>query len=130
MTRRLGLALCVLAGASDTVTGALLLAAPRMTLDLMRAGDPVSELIWMRYLGAFVLAVGLLHGYGLARRGPRLAPLMEATALLRAVIAAFTGAAVIAGALSTAWLLVTATDGAVALAQIIALRTGAFDHED
>lgn len=132
MLKRLARATCLVAGACDLTTGLLLLAAPVATLRLMRAHDALSEPAWMRFIGAFVLGVGLLHLYGLLREprgGARLTHLMEATALLRLVVAAFTASAVATGTLSAAWLSVTMTDGTFALAQVALLRKDAFGHE-
>ena len=123
---------CVLAGACDVVTGVLLVVAPVLALGLMRVPDPLAQPVWMRFIGAFVGGLGLVYLYGLARDprgGARLSHLMEATALVRACIALFTGAAVIAGALSPAWLSVCLTDATFAIVQVVLLKRGAFERE-
>jgi hypothetical protein len=121
----------LIASLGDAVTGGMLLAAPRFTLALMHVRDPLTEPAWMRWIGAFVLAVGLVPLEGLRREprgGARLAHFVEATALVRAVIAAFTGAAVASGALSPAWLSVTACDAIVSVVQYWLVRRGALEH--
>jgi hypothetical protein len=130
--RRLARAYCLVAGGCDVITGLLLVFAPRFALDLMRVGDPLTEMVWMRFIGAFVLGVGSLYLYALMREprgGARLAHVMEATAIVRCCVGAFTGASIAVGVLSPAWLSVTLSDLGFAAAQIILLRLRAFDHD-
>ena len=129
MMRKAARIYCLAAGACDVATGLLLVAAPRFTLSLMGVADALSEPAWMRFIGAFVLGVGSIYLYGIAREprgGARLTHLMEATALVRAVVAVFTGWAIVAGELSPAWASVCATDAIFATAQVALLRKDAF----
>lgn len=118
---------CLVAGLVDVTTGVLLVSVPGRTLQLMMVPEVVAPAVFMRFIGAFVAGVGLL--YVVAWRWPgggRRAHLMEATALVRAVVALFVGTAIAAGALSLPWLSVTCTDAALAAAQLALLRRGLF----
>lgn len=131
--KTLARAYCLLAGACDVTTGALLIAAPAFTLRLMRVSDALSQPAWMRFIGAFVFGVGAVYLYGILRAprgGARLAHLMEGTALVRICIAAFTGGAIVTGQLTPAWLAVCLTDASFAIVQIVLLRKDAFSRED
>lgn len=129
------------AGAADAATGALLVAAPGRVLALLgtpgtgatalAAGGTAVLLPW-RWVGVFVLAVGVLYLYPFAAgvaRGARLGTLAEATAIVRALVAAFVVAALAAGELPAGWSLVAATDGGLAAAQLLALRRGWLDGD-
>jgi len=117
----------LLAGGCDVATGLLLVAAPAFTLRLMGVHDAITELVWMRFVGAFVASVGALYLQALLpprQGGPlaRVRPALEATALVRTGIALFVGVSVATGALSAAWLSVFATDAAFAALQVVLLR--------
>lgn len=121
---------CLAAGACDTATGALLVALPLPTLALMGVPAPACETVFLRYIGAFVAAVGLLYLYPFAVEGRapwrRLPTVVEATALVRCGIAAFVALAVAVGSLAAAWLSVAAVDAGLAAAQLVLLRRGFF----
>jgi hypothetical protein len=123
-------ALC--AGVGDVVTGVLLLLAPAATLRLMRATWPGPDAVGLRFVGAFVLGIGLVHVAGLAlapRGGARLRHFMEASALVRACVAGFVAGAIVLHALPAAWASVALTDTTFAIAQVALARRGAFDRE-
>lgn len=115
-----------LAGASDASTGAALLAAPELMLRLL-AVPPVAEPIFLRWIGAFVLAVGLAYLYPFAlaasRRKARLRVVFEVTAIARAAVALTVGSAILAGALAAAWWGVALFDLALAAAQVALLAS-------
>lgn len=118
-------------GLCDAATGTALLAAPLWTLRQMGIEPLPAEPVFQRWIGAFVLAVGLaylypflLRGAEVARRGERLATVFEVTALARAAVAATAGAAIAAGALPLAWLGVPLFDAAVVVVQVALLRRG------
>lgn len=120
-------AMCALAGLMDAATGALLLAAPLWTLRLMGITVLPAEPLFQRWIGAFVCSVGCSYLFPfLLRPGPerdhRVAGILTMATIVRIFIAAFSGAAIAAGALEPAWLSVTATDASLAIAQIIVLR--------
>ncbi len=129
MSRTLLLVYQLLTGLSDSVTGALLMVAPDLTLGLMHLQAPSDALIYIAFIGAFVFSVGLacLYGARLAYRGgcrTRLEVVWLLTALARASVAAFLIGQVLANALSAGWLTVAVTDGACVLIQAIGLRRG------
>lgn len=127
MRGRLIRAYCLLVGAMDVATGLLLVAAPLVTLRLMRVAERPEEPLWLRFIGAFVAGVGGLYFLALTREGRRLAAFMEATAVVRLCIATFVGVALVARALSPPWLLVCASDAGLATLQLVLLRKGLFD---
>lgn len=114
-------------GASDTSTGLLLLAAPALTLHLMRLhpAAPVT-LPYLAYIGAFVLSTGLacLYGAWLTNRPaftPRLEVVWLLTAITRASVSLFVFTAVFSNTLETGWLTVALSDGLFAALQLIGL---------
>ena len=105
----------VIAGGCDALTGLLLLIAPLSTLDLM--GIPVhpTEPVYMRFIGAFVFAVGSSYFRPLLQRDPVLRleaarHTLAATAWIRVCIATFTLVALFRHDLHARWAVVTATD--------------------
>jgi hypothetical protein len=124
---RLVFAYALLAGAGDAVTGLLLLAAPALTLRLMLIPDLPAEPIFLRWVGAFVLATGLYYFLPWlqrepARRTAELAVVLRLTCVVRGIVALFTLSAVLTGALSWHWLSVTGCDAVTAVLQLIMLR--------
>lgn len=127
MNRTILLAYQLLTGLSDTCTGILLILAPALTLSLMGIAPPAGQLVYIAYIGAFVLGVGLccLYGVRLIVRGDihhQLGTVWLLTALLRASVAAFVAQQVAAGALATGWLAVACFDGACVAIQAFGLR--------
>lgn len=119
----------LLAGISDTSTGALLMAAPVLTLSLMGLHAPADAIPFLSFIGAFVLAVGLSYLYGgllVGRAGSasRLEALWLLTAIIRSSVAVFVLADVLAGALQGGWLTIAGFDGACVLVQAVGLRKG------
>ncbi len=118
---------CVLAGACDTATGALLVGMPTTTLRLMGVTQSAEPTIFVRFVGAFVAAVGLTYWLALVATGrpgrpARIATTLELTALIRAVVGTFVGVAVWLGALDPRFLLVTGFDLGLAALQLKILR--------
>jgi hypothetical protein len=128
MSRPILLAYQLLAGASDTVTGLLLLVAPTTTLRLMQLAAPKEANVYLSFVGAFVFSVGLAYLYGahVVYRGYRreLEVIWLLTAITRASVAVFVFTSVFTGALNSGWLTVAATDGALVLIQALGLRKG------
>lgn len=125
----------VVAGMSDTATGALLMAAPVFTLQLMHLAVPADALPFLSFIGAFVLGVGLSYLYGamLVRRGgctSKLEALWLVTAILRGSVAAYVCAAVLSGALAPGWVAIAFFDGACVMIQAAGLRRGWLVHGD
>jgi len=115
-------------GLMDTFTGLGLIGWPAGTLALMGATvarDPTL----VRYIGTFVLGVGLCYLVLAARSRQRVpwagaAGIWVATALIRSLVAVFVTTALCVGALEPAWVAVTVTDGLVATVQWAALKKG------
>ena len=117
------------AGLADASTGLMLLWKPTLTLSLMGAGAPADGEVFIRYIGAFVLGVGLSYFVGLwpaLRRGEwdELRAVWKLTALVRLVVCLFTTSAILAGALGPGWISVPLTDGTLAAVQAAWLLAG------
>lgn len=117
-----GLALA--AGAMDAVTGLGLALAPILTLGAMGVGAPGPEaLVYLRWIGAFVAAVGFSYLVALGRGGAgRLREVFVTTLLFRAAAGGYCAVAVIGGTLEARWITVAVTDGALVVAQLWLLR--------
>ena len=129
MKRSLLLLYQLLTGLSDTSTGILLIAAPVVTLRLMKLKAAEDTLPFLSYIGVFVLSVGIacLYGGWLAFRNAssdRLEVVWLLTAITRGLVALFVGVKIASGALEPGWLTVAVTDGAFALLQGVGLARG------
>jgi len=110
----------LLAGATDTITGALLLLAPSRTLTLMGLfGPPIAarpdELL--RFIGAFVFAVGTITLWPLVRR-EWLGFVFAATAWVRICVGSYVAIAIYTGRLDVGWVSVAVIDLGLAAIQI------------
>lgn len=127
------LLLSLAAGLLDSTTGALLVTVPETTLRMFGATMPGGGGdILMRFVGAFVLGVGLAYLWGLAtsrfdQRARRLHGVWGATAMIRTCIATFTLTAVLTGSLGAVWLVVSASDATIALIQGWGLKARWFE---
>ena len=127
------LAYQLVAGFSDTSTGALLIAAPVFTIRMMGLAVPQDATPFLSFIGAFVLAVGLSYLYGamLVRRSgglQRLEAVWLLTAIIRSSVAIFVLAAVLKGTLAPGWLSIAIFDGVCVLIQARGLRRGWLSH--
>ncbi len=113
-----------LAGAMDFLTGLGLVFEPAVTLRLMFVPAPTDEaLVYVRFVGAFVAAVGASYLLALLRGGSeRLREVFASATIFRLAAGLFTGVAVATRQLALPWLLVTATDLALVAAQQWLLR--------
>lgn len=113
-----------LAGAMDATTGAGLVALPDLTLAAMGVAAPGGDArVYLRWVGAFVAAVGVSYLVALLRGGvAALREVFFTTLLFRAAAGGFCLSAVLAGALELRWLTVAATDGALVVAQVWLVR--------
>ena len=123
----------LLIGLSDTMTGALLMTAPKFTLGMMHLQAPDNALVYLSFIGAFVLSVGLSCLYGaylMIRRGSpcRLEVVWLLTAIIRASVAIFVITQILTHTLEVGWLTVAITDGACVLIQAMGLRRGWLAH--
>jgi hypothetical protein len=116
------------AGGLDLGTGLGLVAAPVFVLGLMGAAAPGPEgLLYLRWVGAFVAAVGWSYLWALVRRDVALLRhTLELTMWFRVAAGLFSAWAVATGRLDGAWAAVPATDCFLAAAQAWLLRRGVF----
>lgn len=127
--------LALLAGGIDTATGTMLVAAPDFTLRMMGVGMPDAAAPFVRFIGAFVLGVGLAYFSPLLREGGErsdvaLRAVFVATGIIRLSIGLFTGLAVISGGLIWPWLSVTVSDLTLAAVQGLIVRGKVLDGEN
>lgn len=119
-------ALCGFAGAMDAAAGLGLMLIPTVVLPLMFVEVPgPEELIFLRFVGAFVAAVGATYLWALAKPTERLRVILGATILFRLAAGGYSLSAIALGQLSPMWLSVPATDFGLAAAQFLLLRRGA-----
>jgi hypothetical protein len=131
MKRNLLLAYQLLAGLSDASTGLLLLLAPLLTLHLMGLHAEPLTLVYLSYIGAFVLSTGLACLYGallVQNRSNTVLPKLETvwilTSITRACVALFVISSIATHRLETGWITVAVSDGVLALFQLIGLTKG------
>lgn len=112
--------LALLAGTLDFCTGLGLAFVPRLILPLMRVPHPSDEaLVYLRFVGAFVAAVGACYLLALVRGGfDRLRYMLEFTIPFRLFAGAFSAAGIALTWLSPAWISVPLTDFLLALLQV------------
>lgn len=119
-----------LAGLCDTSTGILLIAAPVFTLGLMGLAVIPQPVAFVRYVGVFVLSVGLTYFWAAIRwpLTPRAhiawSTQWKITALIRSLVALFVLWQIASKELELRWISVAFTDALFALVQIIGLRRG------
>ena len=116
------------AGGLDFCTGLGLVAAPALALKLMGAAPIGAEaIVYLRWIGAFVAAVGFSYLWPLWRREVALLrAALELTVWFRLAAGGYSAWAVATGALPLIWISVPLTDFALAAAQTWFLRRGAF----
>jgi hypothetical protein len=123
---RIAVWLSLVMGAMDLGTGLGLVSLPAWTLAQMGVPVPGAEaLVFVRFVGACVGAVGASYLWAAQRPGERLRVMLGLTMWLRGSAAIFTGGAVLAGVLAPGWLAVTVTDGTLVAAQAWLLAKGA-----
>ena len=111
-------------GSMDALTGILLVFFPSLVLDLLRIPPPSPDaLVFISWIGVFVMSVGLSYGLALGESGHG-RTVWIITSLVRYMVAAFITFRIINGSLHQAWALVALADGAVAMVQTAVLRAG------
>ena len=108
----------VIVGAMDALTGLALVVAPAVTLGLMGASAPGAEAMeYVRFIGAFVAAVGASYLWIAAGRAPAAFRAgLWVTLFFRLGAGGFALTAVLRGVFDAGWLIVGATDlGCVAV---------------
>ncbi len=112
-------------GSMDALTGLLLVFAPELVLRMLRIDPPAPEvMVFISWIGVFVMAVGLSYGFALGIRRSRGETAWMFTSLVRLMVAAFLTFHVLDESLARPWALVALSDGAVAAVQIAILRKG------
>lgn len=116
------------AGVLDVGSGLALVFAPQLMLTLMGAGALAPEpTIYLRWVGAFVVAVGFSYLWALWRREVALLRhVLELTIFFRLAAGLYSAWAVATGALPLAWISVPLADFALAAAQTWLVRRGVF----
>lgn len=118
-------ALCGFAGAMDAAAGLGLMLVPTVVLPLMFLAVPGPEaLIFLRFVGAFVAAVGTTYLWALAAPAERLRVILGATIIFRIAAGGYSLSAILLGHLSPMWLSIPAADFGLAVAQFLLLRRG------
>lgn len=118
------------AGLCDASTGVLLIAAPAFTLGLMGLAVIPQPVAFVRYIGVFVLAVGVTYLWTALRW-----PLNEhaclvwstqwkITALIRMLVAMFVLWQVATSGIEPRWITVAFSDGLFAAIQVVGLAKG------
>jgi hypothetical protein len=129
-TRRWLILYQYVAGLCDTGTGLLLIAAPVRTLGLMGLTIIPQPIAFVRFIGVFVLSVGLTYLWAAVRW-----PLTthahigwsiqwRITALIRTLVAVFILWQIATAAIQGHWITVALSDGAFAMIQWIGLDKG------
>ena len=119
-----------MAGLCDTITGVLLIAAPERTLGLMGLTVIPQPVAFARYIGVFVLSVGLTYlwaalGWPLTSHAHiGWSTQWKITALIRTLVASLVVWQVATAALERRWISVAVTDSVFAAIQWIGLRKG------
>ena len=114
----------VAVGSMDAVTGLVLVIAPGWVLGMLGITRPsVDALVFLSWIGIFVMAVGLSYGLALGKRGWGEAAWMF-TSLVRILVAVFLTVRILDDTMVEPWALVALTDFTVAIVQIAILRAG------
>jgi hypothetical protein len=109
-------------GSMDALTGFLLILSPGGVLQLLKIDVPSPDaMIYLSWIGIFVMAVGLSYGLALGKRGWGEAVWMF-TSLVRILVAVFLTVRILDETMPKAWLLVAISDAMVALTQMAVLR--------
>jgi hypothetical protein len=119
-----------LAGLCDAGTGLLLIAAPVRTLELMGLAIIPQPVAFVRYIGVFVLSVGLTYLWAAVRwpftSHSHIGWLIQwkITALIRTLVAVFILWQIATHGIESRWITVAFFDGAFAMIQWIGLDKG------
>lgn len=119
----------VLIGACDGVTGILLLFFPAFTLRLMGIDTSPLDLVYLKYIGVFVFAVGASYYLPILFRDgsgeiESIRSTWRMTALIRFCIGIFVSIQILQGSLEGAWISVAATDISIGTLQVFLLKKG------
>lgn len=111
-------------GSMDALTGVFLIVAPAQVLRMLGISPPSPDaLVFLSWMGVFVLGVGLSYALALGRRSCG-ETVWIFTALVRMLVSLFLAVKILAGVMPMAWSIVAFSDGLVAVAQMVILRLG------
>ena len=114
----------IVVGSMDALTGLWLVFDPAGVLRLLGIEAPRAEaLVFLSWIGVFVLSVGLSYGLALGKRGWAEA-VWILTSGTRILVAVFLTARILDATLLKPWALVAMADATVATIQIAILRAG------
>lgn len=112
-------------GSMDALTGLLLIFAPGLVLQLLKIEAPSPDaMIYLSWIGVFVMAVGLSYGFALGRHRGRGETVWMFTSLARILVTVFLVIQITMGNMAPSWVVVALSDGMVALVQMVILRKG------
>jgi hypothetical protein len=115
----------VAVGSMDALTGVLMIFAPGLVLRLLKIDLPSPDaLVFLSWIGVFVMAVGLSYGFALGKQSGSGEAVWRFTALARILVAVFLTIQISKGSMAPAWVLVALSDGMVAMVQMAILRKG------
>jgi hypothetical protein len=113
------------AGGMDFLTGIGLVLAPAKLLPVMGVAVPgVEALVFLRWVGVFVAAVGFIYLWAWLRPVSVLWATLELTTFIRLAVGLFCTVAIARGWLAVDWVSVPVTDLTLALAQVGLLIKG------
>ena len=113
----------VAVGSMDALTGLLLIFVPALVLQMLKIDQPSADaMVFISWIGVFVMSVGLSYGLALGGRRSRGEAVWMFTSLVRIMVAVFLTTKILGGSLQMAWMLVAAADASVALVQVVILR--------
>lgn len=111
-------------GSMDALTGMLLIFCPALVLKMLNIEPlPQDALVFLSWIGVFVMSVGLSYGLALSTRG-RAEAAWIFTSMVRILVAVFLTVRILDESLPRMWALVALADASVALVQIAILRAG------
>ena len=113
----------VAVGSMDAVTGLLLIFVPQLVTRLLGISPPPAAMVFLSWIGVFVMSVGLSYGFALGGRG-RGEVVWAITAWVRILVAVFLTVKIVEGTLVPAWGVVGISDGLVGIVQVVILRAG------
>lgn len=117
-----------IAGACDFITGVFLICSPIFVLTMLSVPDAIVDVVYLKYIGAFVLSVGLSYFLPVLFSNSESDFLSFTyhvwllTSMIRLVISAFVLIQVLSGNLHLNWLIVAVTDCSLAMTQIFGIR--------
>ena len=115
----------VAVGSMDAFTGLLLIFVPGLVLRLLKIEAPSPDaMVFLSWIGVFVMAVGLSYGLALGRHRAAGETVWLFTSMARILVAVFLVIQITREIMAPAWLLVAVSDGVVALVQMVVLRKG------